>query len=298
MTTANNPTAGKLFALLAAVSYGANTTLSRLAYDTGTDPFSLTVYRYLLITIIMIVIMLVLQKPWHLRVSPWLFGGCVIGMYVVSIGHLGAVNYIPVSLSAIIFYTYPLQVIAYRRWVNKNPVNIYEALGFLLAFIGLVIALGPEFQHTDWRGVVLAFSGAIGAALFLICYERFPEDTEAFSATMWISLGTLVLCGATLFGFELTPPVEKTGWVYLWCIAILTVVAFLSIVFAIPRIGAATTALFLNFEPVIILLLAWVVLSEQLSTARLAGVVLVVLSLLISQVQPAKSADKPTRKPR
>ncbi len=281
---------GKIFALLAAVSYGANTTLSRLAYDTGTTPFSLTAYRYLLIAIIMVAIMLILRKPWRLRVPLWLFAGCVLGMYVVSIGHLGAVQYISVSLSAIIFYTYPLLVIAYRRWISHKSVNAYETIGFVLAFAGLVVALGPEFHEVDWRGLVMAFSGSIGAALFVICYELFPEDTEPFAATTWISLGTLALCAVTLFGFELTPPAQQIGWVYLWCIAILTVIAFLCIVFAIPRIGAAGTALFLNFEPVIILLLAWVVLDERLSSGRLIGVALVVLSLLISQISPGEPA--------
>ena len=244
-----------------------------------------------MVGIIMIAIMLILRKSWRLRVSPWLFCGCVLGMYTISIGHLGAVKYIPVSLAAIIFYTYPLQVIAYRRWISRKSVSWLEAAGFLLAFIGLVIALGPEFHTVDWRGMAMAFVGSIGALVFFICYESFPREIEIFATTTWVSLGTLVLCGFTLLlGVELTPPAESIGWTYLWCIAGLTVVAFLFVVLAIPRIGAAGTALFLNLEPVIILLLAWFVLNEHLSIARLVGVFLVVTSLLISQVQSKTNA--------
>ena len=281
---------GKLLALFAALSYGANTTLSRLAYDTGTNPVSLTIYRYAMITAIFIGVMLVMRRTWRLRVSPRLYLGCVLGMYAISIGHLGAVNYIPVSLSAIIFYTYPLQVIAYRRWVSRQPTTWPEALGFVLAFTGLIIALGPEFHQMDWRGLVLAFIGAIGALVFLICYESFPDDTDPYAASAWIAFGTFGFCLLTMLaGIRLTPPIMEIGWVYLWIISALTVLAILLTVFAIKLIGAKGTALFLNIEPVIILGLAWIVLNESLSLGRLLGVVLVVVSLIISQIPSAKA---------
>jgi len=244
---------GKAMALLAAAAYGVNTTLSRLAYDTGTTPVSLTVYRYIMIAGIMVVLMLILRKSWRLCVPPSLFFCCVLGMYLISIGHLGAVRYVPVSLAAIVFYTFPLQVIAYRRLVSREPVTRFETIGFLLAFSGLVIALGPQFHQVNWLGLAMALSGAFGAALFLICYESFPPDTDSVTATTWITLGTVTLCIATLLlGFELTPPVETKGWLYLSLIAVFSVVAFLFTLASVKKIGAAAVALFLNLEPVII----------------------------------------------
>ena len=43
-----NQIVGRAIALSAAIFYGFNTTLSRLAYDTGTNPVSLTLYRFLM----------------------------------------------------------------------------------------------------------------------------------------------------------------------------------------------------------------------------------------------------------
>ena len=43
-----NQMVGRVIALGAAIFYGFNTTLSRLAYDTGTTPVSLTLYRFLM----------------------------------------------------------------------------------------------------------------------------------------------------------------------------------------------------------------------------------------------------------
>ena len=158
-----NQIVGRSLALGAAIFYGVNTTLSRLAYDTGTTPLSLTIYRFLMATILMIAIVLVMRKSWRLSVKPLVFASCILGNFAISIGHLGAVNYIPVSLSAIIFYSFPLLVIGYKRFAQRQPVTGNELLAFLLAFIGIGVALGSDFHEFDLRGIALALLGAVGA---------------------------------------------------------------------------------------------------------------------------------------
>ena len=281
--------AGRTIAFAAAIFYGFNTTLSRLAYDTGTTPVSLTVYRFSLTSVALILLVLMLRKPWRMQVSPTLFVVTVVGLYVTSIGHLGAVNYIPVSLAAIIFYTFPLQVIAWKRLANRQVVSVYEWLGFVLAFIGLVIALGPEFHQMDIRGLLLAFSGSFGATLFILSYERFPKDTDSYVGSMWLNIATLVLCLLSLqFGFDLVPPREQAGWYYLVAIMLFSVTSFTLSLTAIKKIGGSIFALILNFEPVVILLLAWVVIGEDLTPARISGIALVVAALFISHRRPTK----------
>ncbi len=47
-------------------------------------------------------------------------------------------------------------------------------------------------------------------------------------------------------------------------------------------LGGAIFALFLNFEPVAIMLLAWIVLGEELSSERIGGIALIVIALFLS----------------
>jgi len=281
--------AGRAIAFAAAIFYGFNTTLSRLAYDTGTTPVSLTVYRFALTSVALILIVLILRKSWRMRVSPGLFLLTVVGLYITSIGHLGAVNYIPVSLSAIIFYTFPLQVIAWKRIANRQTVSGFEWLGFVLAFVGLVIALGPEFHEMDIRGLLLALSGSFGATLFILSYDRFPKDTDSYVGSLWLNIATLILCLLSLqFGFDLVPPREQTGWYYLVAIMLFSVMSFTLSLTAINKIGGSTFALILNFEPVVILMLAWIVIGENLTLSRIAGIALVVTALFISHWRSSK----------
>ena len=243
-----NQIVGRALALSAAIFYGFNTTLSRLAYDTGTTPVSLTIYRFLMAAILMISIVLILRKSWKISVTPLVFASCIFGNFAVSIGHLGAVNYIPVSLSAIIFYTFPLMVVGYKRIAQREPVTGNELLAFLLAFIGIGVALGPDFHEFDSRGIALAFFGALGATIFILSYERFPKGTDSYVGTMWIMIATVAFALLLLpFGFDLVPPRESRGWIYLMMITGASVIAFVLTLQAITRIGGAIFALFLNF---------------------------------------------------
>lgn len=274
---------GRVIALGAAVFYGFNTTLSRLAYDTGTNPLSLTLFRFVGSALLLVVIVLLWRKSCRLAVAPLTFLLCVCGMVGTSIGHLGAVNFIPVSLSAIIFYTFPLQVAAYKRIAQRQPVTRNELIAFLVAFAGIGIALGPDFHEFDPIGIALAFGGSVSAALFILSYEHFPANTDSIVATLWIMLASVALCLLALpLGFELAPPGEPVGWVYLAAITLTSVTAFVLSLRAIDRVGGATFALFLNFEPVIIFLLAWIVIDEALSPERIAGIGLIVFALFLS----------------
>lgn len=61
--------------------------------------------------------------------------------------------------------------------------------------------------------------------------------------------------------------------------------------------GGAKFALFLNFEPVIIILLAWIVIGEDMSFERIAGIVLIVFALFLSHWKIPRLKPQPTGAP-
>jgi drug/metabolite transporter (DMT)-like permease len=97
-----------------------------------------------------------------------------------------------VSLAAIIFYSFPLLIVAYKRIAHREAVTRNELLAFVLAFIGIGVALGPDFHEFSPIGIALAFSGAIGATVFILSYERFPPQTDSYVGATWIMITALV----------------------------------------------------------------------------------------------------------
>lgn len=284
--------AGPAITLLAAASYGVNTTLSKLAYETGTDPLSLAVFRYWMVGIALIVLMRLKSKSWRINVKLRYLVGTVVGSYLITLGHLGAVKYIPVGLSGILFYTFPFIIIACNVVFFGQRLTPFRFGAFILAFIGLFIALGPNFNELDWRGVALALMGAVGSALFLMCYERFPKENDTYTSTSYVILICAGLGSISLvFGVELNPPLMNIGWIYLILIALFSLLAFLLTLVALRIIGATSVSMYFNFEPVVIVLMAWIFLGEVLNDHALFGVTLVIVALVLSGLGGGPSVE-------
>lgn len=168
--------------------------------------------------------------------------------------------------------------------INRVRVSWNEAAGFALAFAGICIALGPDFSDLSWVGIAMAFTGAAGAAAFLLLYERFSENSDVVTtATMLTFIAALLSAGDTFEIFDFTPPNTRLGWIGMSGVADATTVAFILNLFAFRFIGAAQTALLMNLEPVVIMIMARIVVGETLTISRVCGMLLVVIALLLSQ---------------
>ena len=84
---------------------------------------------------------------------------------MVSLGYQGSVAFIPVSLAALVFYTFPLLVGAVCGRGRTRSHDRRQGAALLAAFLGLALALGPEFGALDWRGIALALLAAVGMGL-------------------------------------------------------------------------------------------------------------------------------------
>ncbi|HEY7688393.1 MAG TPA: hypothetical protein VH835_06855, partial [Dongiaceae bacterium] len=85
--------------------------MSKLAYDSGTTAQSLVLARCVIFVIVIGMLIKATRRPTilsaiGLRGSLWIAASTAI----MSLGYLGSVAYIPVTLSAIIFFTFPLLV--------------------------------------------------------------------------------------------------------------------------------------------------------------------------------------------
>lgn len=280
---------GRLYALGAALFYGLVTTCSRLAYDGGSDPQTVIWLRFVIAGAGIALALAVTRGRWRIPLELWprtlLLALCWLA---VSAGHLGAVYYIPVSLAALLFYTFPLQILVFDALLNGRRL---WAPPFAAAFAGLALALGPDLGALDPRGVGLALLGSVGAASAILLSETAVSRVGALTLGFWMQAMGAVLGGFALFalGGPALPEVAL-GWAGVAGAGLVTVVAVVSNLRAVLLAGPARTGLLLNLEPVVIIAVAALVLDERLSAWQLAGVALVVLSLVAATLRERTSA--------
>ncbi len=288
---------GRVWALIAASSLGLNTTLASLAYGLGATPLLIAAVRALVAACILGLWLRSRGMPaFHPRDWKALFVATV-ATTGVSVGYLGSVFFIPVSLAAIIFYTFPLVVAGVNALIERRMPTVGESGLFLLAFVGLILAIGPSFQALDWRGIALAgLASTSSATLFIVAARRLGHINDlAVSFQINLFGGCVVALGAlALFPSMLTLPGNVTGGALIGAICLAYLVGVTTLFTAVKQAGPAKTALFFNIEPLVSIALAFVLLGERLSGPQLLGGACVVTALMLGSLQRVHKPVPPT----
>ncbi|MFL2738766.1 MAG: DMT family transporter [bacterium] len=256
-----------------AFSFGLITTIAKLTYDEGASPQTVVFFRILAGSLMMGVwsVMshrknlkkIILKSPRFsnlpLAFLVFVIGFCIAGM---SLGYLSSVKYIPVSLSVLLFFTFPFWVLILNYFIDGVVVSRLNFLSFVLAFFGLAICLGPSWEVLDWRGIALVLGGALCSAGMIIGASK---ATKLVSMTDLVFLSNtvgVIFVGLLLYltdSFSLSHTID--GWSGIAVICILFIIGQLSLFAATKSIGSTQTSLILNIEPLVsigaAILLTW-----------------------------------------
>lgn len=273
--------------VLAACSFGLITTLSRIAYDAGGTPTTQVFLRFVAFVLLIGPLIKLLGRPVLLpRGGLARTLGIAVLMLMMSAGYLFSVAYIPVSLAAMIFYTFPLMVGVLSAATGREPMTTVKIVALLGAFAGLALALGPSFTSLDPRGVALALTAAIGVALATLFGARAMVGYDGLAFNFWTNAWMLVVASAFVaIAGGLAWPDGAVGSGAAILGTLLYVGAFIAWFAALRLIAPTYGAVMLNVEPVVSVAAATLLLGERLGPLQLAGVVLVLgmLSLMAAK---------------
>jgi len=286
----NSRYSGMIFALVTACGLGAITTQAKIFYADGGNALTLMLLRFLASTLVFGLLLLLRRESFRvtreLRLPLFLLGLVWSGSMIF---YLMSVEKISVSLAVLLLYFYPLLVLAWaivRRQLRASTALLGLFLG---AFAGLYLALSGGEITLHAGGVIFAALASCGAAFTFICGARVAPAMSPLVMTFWINaVGLLIIL--PLMPGKLTMPAADSGLLALSLATLFYLVAILSQFQALARLPAARAAFLLNLEPVVSILLARLVLQEDLSLIQASGVVLVISMIILSlRFKPANA---------
>lgn len=286
-TSASRLTAGLGVALTAfsAATFGFGTTFAFLAYEGGSNPLTVVLIRTAAFVVVVGLILASLGRLGRLS-RRGLIGTLwmALTLAMVSLGYQGSVAFIPVSLAALIFYTYPLLVGLFAMTAGRDRMTAGKAAALLAAFFGLALALGPEFGVLDWRGIALSLLAAVGMGLTMTFGGEAMRDQDSLLMSVYTNVWMLIVLGilAAAGGFAL--PVTRLGVAGLVGVAVTYVIAYVCWYLALSVVRPVRLAALFNIEPLVTLFVAWLALGERLSALQLVGAALVLASVLSMSV--------------
>jgi probable blue pigment (indigoidine) exporter len=290
-------------ALAAVLLFGATVVLQASLRRRGVAPMAAVGLRYLIAAVICAAVLVggrrpVLPVPGE-RGRAFVLGALVYALqailFYVALGHgtAGAVS--------ILFYTYPVMVLAIILVQTRRPPTARISVAALASFSGaaLLVAAGSSVV-LDGAGAVLALSSSACAAGFLVANNALLPRSSSLAAAAMVSAGvavsTLVL--APLFGGAGT--LEGVSWLLLLGAGAATGFGTAAMYTALAALGAPRTSAILAGQTGVAVLGSWWLLDDPVVLGQLVGGAFIVAAVVLSaRARPATIAvvQEPTTAP-
>jgi drug/metabolite transporter (DMT)-like permease len=280
--THSSPANGLLFALASASLYGFNIVYARIASFAGASGSAIVVYRVFLMLVLVGIVAAVTRRSLKAareeRDTLLLLG---VSTAFVGLCYLSSVAFIPVTVAAVVFYTFPILIVLASPFVEKTRLTPALLGVVALAILGVGLVVGPAFGDLDWRGLALAFAASIATAIQFFAAAR-CRRTGVMAKTFWIHL--LVLPTAALISLaagQLAPPSALALAPFAVAMTIGGyIIGFVLQFVALGRITAVAAGIIYCAEPVVAALSSALILNETLAPLQIAGGALVLAAII------------------
>lgn len=272
---------GIAFSVFSSLCYGSSPIFVRWSYEAGAVPLTLLACRYVVTTLVLLAALRLVSRPLAMP-RAHRFAGVVAGLFfsVMAYGYLLAIERIPVSLAALLVFTYPLPLALLGR-LRGEPLGRSRIIAMVAAFAGLGVALGVEIGELDLLGIVAATACSLTYAFSVFYFGDTTRGADPLvvilhaTATAGVIFVPLALLDGSLTLIPGTP-LGLTGVVGVAFTYLAGVFFFFA---ALVRIGPMKTALLAQLEPVVSILSAVFILGEQLSLVQSVGIAVVLAAL-------------------
>lgn len=274
--------------LLVAAStlFGASAIFAKLSFAHGCGVLTLLAARYLGSALVTVPLAAwKARDAWRTadRPSRWLlisfFNTASAGCY------MGALSFDTVGRVAPIVFVFPA-LIAGLGWVHfRYPVGRRLAVALAVGVTGTMLVFGSDIgAPSKVVGGVLAILCAIAASYYFITAAR-------FTSAHWLATGATIFTVGALFYVPLAAATgsalpHRIGWLWLACLVVLGgVVPYLLQLSGLSAVGSTKGGVLAMIEPVVSVVLAYLVLQESMSALQATGAALVLVSFLLATLR-------------
>lgn len=296
---------GYVYALLSALLFGANGSVTKALLDAGLTAPQLTQFRVLGTAVIAGALLLVLDRSaFRLRgrqvVVMAVLG--VLGVALLQAAYAAAVQRLPVGIALLLEYLAVLMVAVIAFFFLKERVRrrLWIAIGCVLAGLALVAEVWSS--RLDPLGVLLALGAAVALTIYFLVGERQVQATSPLAVAFWTMTAATVFW-AFLSGWWTLQPADFVAvsslggalegvdlplWVPLaWNVLLGSFAPFLLSFLALRQLSATAAGVVAASEVIFAFLVAWLWLGERLGAVQLIGAGVVLVGIVLAQTARA-----------
>jgi len=278
---------GTVVSIISGASFATLAVLSKLAYAQGLRVPTVLFWRFTGASLIFLAYLALrgqlVKYETSLRLKLLLMGA--VGYGSMSACFLLAAERIPASLAGMLLYLYPAFVTLATVALKQETMNLQKGAALLIASVGMVLVLGASLAKVNLLGLIFGVGAAVVYTVYIVAGSKIISSLEPINSTMYIMFGGAVTYTAVgLITHSLSASFPPSAWlVVIGIILIPTVIAVLFFWLGVQYIGPSKTSIISTIEPVITVILGWLVFNERLTITQLGGGLLIIASIIILQ---------------
>jgi drug/metabolite transporter (DMT)-like permease len=277
--------AGILSLLVTYVVWGSTYLAIRVAVREGAGwgPFWLGASRVLVAAVVLFVFNAL--RGARLRPNRTELGILAATGVLLWVGGNGAVSWaeqrMDSGLAALIVGTMPIWVALMESLIDRRRPSLLLSSSLVIGFAGLVVLTYPMLEDgvkSDLIGVVAVVFAAISWGFGSIIVNRRPMKLDPIVIAGWQQLaGGIGFVIVALMVSEPAPQPTTEAWAaWAYLVVFGSLLAYTCFIYALKLLPTAVVMTYAYVNPVIAVLLGWIILSEPITVFTLVGMVLIV----------------------
>jgi drug/metabolite transporter (DMT)-like permease len=288
---------GTIMCLGSGAAFGAMAVFGKLAYGEGATVGTLLSARFVLAAALFWTLVLAGGAAREVRALSRreLAAGLALGAcgYALQSGcYFAALQRIDASLLSLLLYTFPAMVAAAAVALGRERLDGRRLTALTLALGGLVLVVaGAGTGALDPLGAGLALAAAVVYATYIMVSDRIVGRMRphVLSALVGTGAAASLTAGSSLLGQLRPADVTAAGWGWLACLTVVSTVGAILLFFAgLRRVGPTAASILATVEPLVTVILAFLVFRERLGAIQLVGGALVLSAVLVLNVRLAR----------
>ncbi|MDQ1527074.1 MAG: hypothetical protein QOG18_1687 [Microbacteriaceae bacterium] len=302
---------GYLYALLAAVLFGANGSVTKVLIEAGLSPTQVTLGRVVSTTIVSGVVLLFVNRGAFRVSRRQLVILAVLGVTGVALlqySYAVAVSLLPVGIALLLEYTAVLMVALVAFFLFKEQVKARLWVAIACVLIGLTVVAQVWAAKLNPFGVLMALVAAVTLTIYFVVGEREVGKssplgvafwTMGFASIFWLIFGDWWKLDPAILGTSVSlsgnlGALSVPLWVPLiWNMLLGSFAPFFLSLLALKHLSATAAGIVASSEVIFAFAIAWLWLREGLNAVQLAGAVVVLLGIILAQTARADKVVDP-----
>jgi len=276
-----------------------------LAIRVGLESFPPTLFAGLRFVIAGVALFFVMSRQRNARLPigrEWFDLG-VVGFALLAIGN-GAVvwaeQWVPSSMAALLVATSPFWAAALARLEGDGVrVGVRGLLGMAVGFGGLALLVGPQLFGAELNGKYVLGVGIIQVGCFAwqagsLYAKRRPTGVSPLMASsvqmLWAGL-ILTVAGTLLGEWGAMRFSGRSAGALLYLVVFGSIVAYSAYMYAIQKLPLPLVSTYSYVNPIVALVLGWLVLSEPLGWREGGAALVILLGVALVKTSPKELAQ-------